>query len=406
VRLGAICIIASALILVACAENEAEEEQEATSRVASVERDAGGNIVLTLDQEDQNRAGIETSVLEATTHQREVVAYGSLAEDPSQAYSLRAPVTGVLTAAESRSWPAVGEQLANGEVVGLIQPRLSVPDRVTLEEREAQARSEVETSEAALQTANAAYERARTLNADNKNVSDRALQEAEERLTAAKAQLAAAQRSVEIAESALSSEGAGDPVPLVVNGAGEVVELLARPGEDVQAGSTLLRAGRFDVLLASVFLPAADDTFTRTPRNATLVPVGFDNARLSGELTAVTASGAPQLQGRTLLYRISSGALGLRPGQAITAYLPAEEEASPGVVVPQAAVVRHSGATFVYVERADGSFVRSRLPELDPVQGGYFVTGVLQVGDRVVSAGAQVLLGEEMKTLISVDEEE
>ena len=50
--------------------------------------------------------------------------------------------------------------------------------RFTLSDRLATARAEVESSTAALAAARAALDRARTLNADDKNVSDRVMQEA------------------------------------------------------------------------------------------------------------------------------------------------------------------------------------------------------------------------------------
>jgi hypothetical protein len=60
--------------------------------------------------------------------------------------------------------------------VGLIEPRLAPSDRITLSDRLAAAQGEVESGRAALAAAQAALIRARTLNADDKNISDRVLQ--------------------------------------------------------------------------------------------------------------------------------------------------------------------------------------------------------------------------------------
>ena len=76
------------------------------------------------------------------------------------------------------------------------------------------------------------------------------------------------------------------------------------------------------------------------------------------------------------------------------------------MVIPRDAVVRHQGMTFVYVQQGQTRFTRTPVPELEPVEDGYFVPSGLAEGDLVVTVGAQALLGEEMKSLISVGEED
>jgi hypothetical protein len=89
-------------------------------------------------------------------------------------------------------WPNTGDVLADRFMAGQIEPRLPPTDRITLRDRLATAKAEVESSTAALAAARAALDRARTLNADDKNVSDRVMQEAEARVAAEQARLTAA----------------------------------------------------------------------------------------------------------------------------------------------------------------------------------------------------------------------
>ena len=74
------------------------------------------------------------------------------------------------------------------------------------------------------------------------------------------------------------------------------------------------------------------------------------------------------------------------------------------MIVPQPAVVRQSGQTWVYVQIAEDQFARREVALEEPVADGWF-TRSLPGGSRVVSTGAQTLLSEEFKSQIQVGEE-
>ena len=95
-------------------------------------------------------------------------------------------------------------------------------------------------------------------------VSDRQLEEAESRVKADEARLAAAQRKLELLEQRRQDPANGlEAFPLQVGRGGRVVELLSSPGEFVDQSQPLLRAARFDRLMARVELPVF---FTRRAR--------------------------------------------------------------------------------------------------------------------------------------------
>src|SRR5215471_18216402 len=159
------------------------ESDEPIKNPARVSR-YGGETVVKFDLETQRRMGLRIVSAIAITKGNEVAAYGHLEEDPSRVFVLRAPVAGTVQATAGRSWPEIGQSLADQSVIGAIDPRLPPTDRITLNDRLVGAKSDIESSRIALQTAQAALERARTLNADNKNVSDRAVEEAASRVAA------------------------------------------------------------------------------------------------------------------------------------------------------------------------------------------------------------------------------
>jgi hypothetical protein len=233
------------------------------------------------------------------------------------------------------------------------------------------------------------------LNADNKNVSDRVLDEARARLEAERARLDSARTTVRTLENYLRTSGPAVS-RLIVDTGGTVVETMARPGESVEAGLPLVRVSRLDRLVARVDLPVGQNL----PAGATLariVPAGQENEVVQADRVAATPVIDPRSPGESFLFRLREGRFGLRPGLAVTAYLPLPGASRQGFKIPPTAVVRLSGKAYVYVQAASDQFVRREIRVESPVDAGYFVTGRLAVGDRIVITGAQTLLSEEFK---------
>ncbi len=350
---------------------------------------------LNIGPEAQKRAGIQAQALAAYVLKPQLMAYGRLEEDLSRSFTVRAPQAGVLQMSKERGWPVVGQALRDGEVFGAIEPRLAATDKVALTGQLAAARSELRSSEAALVAARQAFERARILNADGKNVSDRVVQEAQARLTAEEARAKAARDAIELLEASLRSAGPGGRAPLAAARGGDVVEVMAQPGENIESGQAIARLARFDQLLARVTAPVGQ----RVPVSAgtaRIVALGFEERPARGERVALSAAVDPRMQGEVLLFRVGGGPHEWRPGLAVTAYLDLAGQGRAGVVVPRAAVVRRGGSAYVYVQTGTAEFERRRVSLDEPVGLGYFTTE-LKPTERVVTTGAQILLSEENK---------
>ena len=367
-----------------------------------VTQGSGGETVVKFDRETQQRMGIRTEAVVAVTKRREVTAYGRLEEDPSRSFVLRAPVAGTIKGELERQWPDIGQTLADRSNIGLLEPRLAPVDRITLADRLAAARADTESGKAALATARAALDRARALNADDKNISDRAVQEAEAKFAAEQAHLTAATQSVKLIEASLALTP-DRAVPLELERGGQVVEVLAHPGESVEAGQPVLRVVRFDQLLARVDVPAGE-TVSVAVTYAQLAVLGREDRPLRAERIALAAAVDPKTQGQPFVFRVSDPSLALRPGLSFTAYLEIPGPLRAGVVVSRSAVVRQSGKAWVYVQTATDLFARREVILEEPTTEGWF-TRSLSTGDRIVTTGAQTLLSEEFKSQIKVGEE-
>lgn len=402
----AIAVIAGALIwsfLANRAELAAEAQSDQPIASASrVSKSASGDTIVKFTAEMQQRLDIRIEAVAAATKPREIVAYGHLEEDPSRSFVSRAPVSGTAHEAPGHRWPDLGQTVADGTTLGSIEPRLAPADRITLGDRLSSARAEAESGQAALAAAQAALTRDRTLNADDKNVADRVVQEAEAKVAAEQARVTAADRSIRLIESSLTSMSSA-AVPLELDRGGQVVEVLVHPGESIEAGQPMVRVTRFDRLLARVDVPAGDVAAGNIVA-ANIVPLGYENRPIRGERISLAAAVDPKTQGQPFLFRVPDPSFTLRPGLSVTAYLEVPGAPRKGVVVPRAAVVRQSGKTWVYVQTAADQFVRREVNLEDPTAEGWF-TRSLSPGDRVASTGAQALLSEEFKSQIQVGEE-
>jgi hypothetical protein len=88
------------------------------------------------------------------------------------------------------------------------------------------------------------------------------------------------------------------------------------------------------------------------------------------------------------------------PGTVLSGWVSGGGPAQHGLRLPPAALVRHEGQVFVFVQTGPESFARQRV-ELGPRQAeGVLVTNGLAGTERVVVLGAQQLLAEELKSAL------
>ncbi len=384
------------------ADLTAETSADAAIKNPAKVSNESGDPVVALDDDVQDRMGVKTEPVAAMTRRRQVLAYGALEEDTSGSFILRAPIAGTIQGVAGKSWPAPGENVADGARVGQVEPRLAPTDRVNLNDRLAGAQADVEASRSAVASAQTALTRMRTLNADDKNVSDRAVQEAEARVAAEQAKLNGAQQSVKLLTAALATNH-DSSLPLEVTRGGMVAEVMAHPGESVESGQPLFRIARFDKLLARVDVPAGE-TVASNLTSATIVPLGGDANPLTGERVGFAASVDPKTQGQPFLFRLADATGSLRPGLSVTAYLETPGPARAGAVVPRSAVIWQAGKSWVYVQTDKEKFARREVELQDPASGGWFTLS-LKPGDKVVTRGAQMLLSEEFKSQIRVEDD-
>lgn len=289
------------------------------------------------------------AVTRATLH-RVVQAFGTVepapaaADRPAASARLAAPVAGVVASVACTE----GQKVARGAVLVQLDTRL--------------ADAQVAKAEGALALAEQNLERQKKMQA-SEATSQRALQEAEQQLGAARSELDAAR-----AERAL----------LVVTTpvAGTVVNLAARAGDAVDPTAVLAEVVDLERLVVTAGIPLAQAAALKTGQKVELSP----------GIAASLAFVGVQVDARndTVPIRIALPAgSGLRPGQLAEARIVCEERTC--LAVPEEAVVRtEEGGDAVAVVEGETATVR-------PVRAGLREAGLVEVEGEGIAEGITVV---------------
>jgi len=311
---------------------EQEEEIESADRVEQVD----GISIVSLSPAVQKNSGIETAKVDIMSFQGEVKSFGTVV-----------PIDQLIA--------------AKAETANL--------------------KAQLAASYTSKKQLNNEYNRLKTLNADDKNVSDLAVQQSLAKLNDVKASInrhALQMRNIEARTklewgTLLTNAAFGKRASPTFN------QLLARKSALIQI-SLPFNAGD----------PKTGDKITITPLNG------------STPITATYLSAAAKADrhgaGKTFYY--SAPADNLRTGMRVSVQASASESSvSDGIVIPSNAVVWYAGTPWAYFKQAGNQFVRKPISADTEVDAGWFNTG-FDAESEVVTQGAQLLLSEEFKYLI------
>ena len=188
-----------------------------------------------------------------------------------------------------------------------------------------------------------------------------------------------------------------DARPLVAPIGGVVTRVGARPGEIVAEGQTLLELADRSRPVVRLTWPSAG----APPASVRLVPGAHG---VEADLIGPAPEADPLTRQPVYLYRARGSWPGAVPGTLVDAMTPGGTT-TPGVLVPDRAVVQWEGLAWVYLQREPGHYVRVRVPTDRPAGAGWIAGAPLEPGDSVVVTGAQELLSEEFRARVTVGDE-
>lgn len=231
------------------------------------------------------------------------------------------------------------------------------------------------------------YQRLKALNSDDKNVSDKAVQEALALVDADKAKIQAYDLQAKNLLTgmklkwgeALTGMISKDKLPA------HLQNLLNRRNVLVQVS-----------LPINAPSPEAGSTVRITPINENIQPI-----------TAVYISPASQSDASGLgkTYYYSAPADLLRIGMRVNVEAASKAPSSNGAVVPNSAVVWYAGTPWIYLKQGKDHFVRKPISTDTEVDAGWFNQNI-EANSEIVIKGAQLLLSEEFKYQIKNENED
>ncbi|PAW84543.1 MAG: hypothetical protein B9S33_11400 [Pedosphaera sp. Tous-C6FEB] len=342
----------------------------------------------------------------------------AVAARPGALAHVTTPQAGRLLVPPGKSLPALGERVAAGQTLALVQPvfatstaaeissRLaeSAARAVEFTTRAAEAETEAARAKLAIEQAEATLKRIQTLVAA-KARPERELQEAEFAVKDAKARLAAAlalQTAYREAVATLRASrdlgpGALPPVELKSPIAGVVVAPFpGAPGAQLAADFAV-----FTVLDADTIHLEAKVPETTTRRLAAAKHTTLELPGERGRFLPVTGEGGgrlvftglqvdPATRTVPLVYELKNPAAQLRIGEAVTLHIETDR-AEDAVAVPDSALVEEAGRFIVFVQLGGETFDK-RDVTLGIRDGNWVqVLAGLKEGERIVTKGAMAI---------------
>lgn len=157
-----------------------------------------------------------------------------------------------------------------------------------------------------------------------------------------------------------------------------------------------LASGKIKLLRATFPLGVLHGPAPRSLRAAHLEAIqsASPQAALGSKLTSVwDAPADANVPGRSFFALIKGG--DFIEGERLLVWAAEADVPQSGVLIPAAALVISNGRYWCYVEKQPGSYLRVPVDMDRPREDGYVVTAGINVGDKVVSSAAGLLLARE-----------
>lgn len=130
----------------------------------------------------------------------------------------------------------------------------------------------------------------------------------------------------------------------------------------------------------------------------TLTLYGDSESPVEARLVSVSTQTDPNVQGQAYIYRVASS---LATGARVTGHV--STEAKPSLRIPADSIVWYGGQPWAYVRTAPTNFERRAVDQNVQRNGDFLVPTGFKAGEQVVVRGAQLLLSEESRALLSKD---
>lgn len=287
----------------------------------------------------------------------------------------------------------VGDSIAAGTVIAKLDPS-------AYELQLQQAQANVAQSRAASRNAKAAYERTRSLYANN-NAALGDLDAARAASESAEAQQRSAGKSLELAQLNLSYTRLSVDIDCSVD------SISVEINENVSSSSEVARVNCSDDIEVEVTVPESTVTGLKKGNSARLQFDALANRDFDGEIVEIGngIGGVGSTFPVTVAVKESDRAL--RPGLAVAVSFSVAnpDVASKDVLIPLSSLIKRTDGTYVFVVVPDDTEPTQGVVELREVSAGDLTSSGIQIidglssGERVVTAGVSFLRDQQAVAL-------
>jgi RND family efflux transporter MFP subunit len=304
---------------------------------------------------------------QSETIRKSVRLVGQVIPDPNRSGLVQALLAGRIEPPET-GFPAIGNRVSKGDVLGYLVPRVEVVDQSDIRQTEGDLDRQIELAEAKLlriePLGGAAVPQAQV---DDARIE---LQSLKRRRATIKPVLAEKETLLAPADGVLAQMNVS---------AGQVVEAQALLFQIVDPENLWVEALAFDTATAMRIERSASDAVATTS-SGRKVPLAF-----TGRAIALRQQAVP------LRFKVKAGHNGLSVGEPLTVEAPIDETLS-AIPVPRASVVRGANGQSIVFAHAEAERFQPRVVETAPIDAERLgITAGLEPGTRIVVRGTELI---------------
>lgn len=395
--LGLCCF--SVMLIGACNQSEEPELVRQTNKAAAQ--------VVSVTSEQQQAIGLTTAPAVLREIGPVLESFGRVIPRTQGRVQMIAPVAGLVTPQSAERIPTPGSVVRKGQLLAEIEQTYTVLEKVQLDVGEEGAEGIAQEALAALDAAEAEYQRSQQLFAA-KIVGHKRVEEAKASLRQARSRYETAKRQA--ASYRVATTTGKDHVrrfPLLAPIDGVVVQADITAGQQVNTESALFVLADPSIVWVEAPVFEGDLRKIQQPRSATIIvnsTEGDTFLSVVGRPLFTSPVVDPVKRTATLVYEVKNTNGQLKLGMSVTVAIPIGSTTLQ-VMVPEAALVEdahHMGV--VYVRQNPTEFAE-RTVKIGERRDGYVsVGGNLAVGEELVVTGVAELFGAMPGRLVTDEE--
>lgn len=400
-----------ALLLVFAAIVWLRPAQPATTEAPAAAAATTGKVTFLMEQQWLIR--MKLALAEEQTIARQITANGRVVPAANSQALVAPPVGGIVS---SRNLPRVGQHVARGQTIAVIQQVATSAEQAQvraaaaslslenarLEADRRTASGEVEAARVRLDLATKEAARAQRLY-ERKAFSERQMQAAEAERKAAQATYDAAVKRLEAlgqspsADRSRASIGSANSsytvrAPL----SGYVTRVNKSIGEQVAPGEAIVEISNLNTVWVEALIFEKDLSRLAGNVAASFTTPAYPDHEFKGTVVDIGAVIDEQTRATKVIFQVPNDGRALRLGMQANVRLDAGEQIT-AMMIPKEAVLEHEGRKIVYVLLSGEEFERREVTLGDEFGARVAVLSGLNKGERVVTQGAYQLKLQELQ---------